>query len=1209
MMGDVRHVRLFVASPTDVAEERKKVQWIVDRMNGEYAHAVRFETVLWEDAVYGAHGEGYQSQIVKRAKPADCEIVLGILWKRLGSPLPGEFPEKMPDGRPYASGTAYEILSALETRKANGHRPDVFVFRNIAGAFAPLFDEAAQEEANYQWKLLESFYAEHFETPDKRIVRIAEKYADLADFERKVAYLLRDWIKTNVPEGTVWPVEAKGSPFRGLAPFDAKHADIYFGRGRKVQRALDELTAAAKRGTPFLLIPGASGSGKSSLMRAGIAPRLVQPGRVQTVDVWRTAVTRPGSETDPMLAIARALFVTGDAQKDDPGGFGRAVPELAGGAFKTPEVLSKLFAGDAEIAVKPLVAALDQIGEHEARRRKFTQPVRANLLLLVDQLEDIFAADVTAIERSRFATLLAAMVNTQRIWVVATIRGDMYERVITERPFIALKDNGGQYDLSPPGADELDEIVHRSAAATGLQYEVRPAKDPTSKQPEDRLDDRLLRDAAGENTLPLLEFALDLLFEKCWVKQRSKVLTISAYEEFGGLDGAINQTAEMALARMVSPNAEIAYPLPKEIQVAIEKDVDSQLESLLRKLVVPVGPGGRAFTANIVPMEVVRTGELANRLIDALLRARILLALNTEHESQLRIAHDRVMTSWERARVLIERNRDFYRVKEAVENQRQRWEDNKRSAEFLIAAGAPINQAEEKVRQFPEEFSADTKAFVAISGRRARFRSRLTAAAAVVFAVVAVIALGMSWYATRQKKLADNAANVANEQKSHAIESEKHAEESYRTARDVVKGLIASIANKLRDVEGIRVDTISTALRQVSEALARLEKENSGDLELKSIRASMNFEFAKVFQQNRELPLALSEGTAGLEIRKRLAAGANVPQEWTADFTASLDQVGDIRRDMALRLKAKNPGGAQKELETAYALYDQAYDIRKRLSAAQPESSDWSVGLSNSLVRMGDVKMIAGTGVDVGQAIDFYQRGLAKMLEVVRREPNSDKWLRELSWEYKKFGDILEKKASHPEAVKNYACSLCIRRYLLEHDKKSSLLQRDIAYALESIGKASAVIDPTVAWKAWFQALTIRRTLVKSDPNNALWRKELAATLRGIGDLSKQKNHPDAADGFYCLAREEYQYLADRAGVGSDAAAEYKKAIGELKVAEQVLKKDWESQTTDAGSLSEEYFKKVALDGERKLADTLKQQAGDPVAEWNHLKSRILAAN
>ena len=102
--------------------------------------------------------------------------------------------------------------------------------------------------------------------------------------------LLRQWIAERVPRdsGVIWPIETEGSPFRGLLPFDAKHAAIYFGRDRKVTRAIEQLQSVARpqsdmrsapRNVPFLLIVGESGAGKSSLMRAGLAPRLDGAGR------------------------------------------------------------------------------------------------------------------------------------------------------------------------------------------------------------------------------------------------------------------------------------------------------------------------------------------------------------------------------------------------------------------------------------------------------------------------------------------------------------------------------------------------------------------------------------------------------------------------------------------------------------------------------------------------------------------------------------------------------------------------------------------------------------------------------------------------------------------------------------------------------------------------------------------------------------------
>jgi hypothetical protein len=528
----MRNVRLFVSSPGDVAPERMRVQWIADRLNGEFEPDLHIETIRWETSVYNAQGS-FQDQIDNRVKPADCDIVITIFWGRLGTALSERFLLKMPDGKPYPSGTAYEVLSALEASKTNRHRPAVFVFRKTEVLSVPITDKAARDDADYQWGLLGDFFEQHFEDGDKRILRAMERFREIGEFEKKVELLLREWIKSNVSQGTIWSIKEKGSPFRGLEPFDAKHADVYCGRDQKVLRAIDELRKAGRRGKPFLLIPGASGSGKSSLMRAGMAPRLVRPGTVSGVDLWRVAVMRPATDGDPLLALARALFVAGDEKRDDPGGFGMALPEISQVGFKSPDRVAKLFMGAAEVAVDPILAALERVGNDERLRLGFERPLQANLLLLVDQLEDIFAESVSPETRLQFANLLGALVNTQRVWVIATLRGDMYERMITDRPFFDLKEVCGQFDLDPPGPDELDEIVHRSAEAAGLQYDERVVKDAAGREQHERLDERLLKDAAGENTLPLLQFAFNLLFEKCWVGRQSKVLTFAAYEEIG----------------------------------------------------------------------------------------------------------------------------------------------------------------------------------------------------------------------------------------------------------------------------------------------------------------------------------------------------------------------------------------------------------------------------------------------------------------------------------------------------------------------------------------------------------------------------------------------------------------------------------------------------------------------------------------------------
>lgn len=1113
----MRTIRLFVSSPGDVPDERQRVKLVADRLSGEY---VRFETILWESSVYTAH-ESYQPQIDKRAKPAECDIVLAIFWSKLGTELPDDFPEVMPDGKRYPSGSAYEVLSSLEARRANQHRPDVFVFRNIDPYKVAVNDKAEQDEAYRQWKRLDDFFGTYFELPDKRVLRAVQKFRTLSEFEEKVELLLRDWIKSNVSQGTVWPIEEKGSPFRGLEPFDAKHADVYCGRDRKVLRAIDELLVAARRGKPFLLIPGTSGSGKSSLMRAGLAPRLVRPGTVKDVDIWRIAVMRPATDGNPLLALARSLFVTGDEKKDDPGGYGKALPELSQGDFATPEDLVLLFqdTGTAKIAVKPILAALDKVAAEEMERRRFERPLQANLLLLVDQLEDIFAESVEPDDRRRFANLLAAFANTQRIWLIATLRGDMYERMITDRPFIALKDICAQFDLSPPGADELDEIVHRSAEAAGLQYEERIEKDEAEGERRKRLDDCLLRDAAGENTLPLLQFTLDLLFEKCCGRCQSKVLTLAAYEEIGGLDGAINQTAELALARLVRPGADIHFPLEKDIQDEIARTINPLLEVLLRKLVVPIGRDShkadasaeRALTARIVPLAEARRDSPTGQLIDALLQARILLAPQSKQGSYLRIAHDRVMTSWHRARTIIDKNRDFYRIQESIEQERQRWEENNRSIAFLIPVGAQMTQAEQAVRQFSDEFSEENRTFVAISSRRALFHHRLKQAAIIAVILVAFFATGAYFYARQQRQ---------------------RATENYEAARDTVGRLVTSIADKLRDRDGIRVETIDEALTQVVRLINQLEAVNKDDPELNRIHASMHFEFAKAYQNSRDLVRALEESKESFKIRSQLAERPFPKSEWLADKALSFEQMGDIRREMAKQYKEPRDPHAQQEYAESRKLFDQAYEIRLQLYDKQRDNPKWAFGLSQSLVRIGDHK--AWPDKKNADAKKDYLMALEKIFEVIQhdpgliqRDPDSKDLLHELGWCFRKVGDILLMENDLPNCLDMYAKSLITRRFLASKYPLNTLYKRDIAWSLEKIGIAkSKEKDFAGAKTALFEAFEIRQELIGQDPSQKLWLIEYAESLYQIGLYMLDTKNFVMAGGFFELAQEKIKLVA-----------------------------------------------------------------------------------
>ena len=132
----MQSVRVFISSPADVGHERLRAQRVIERLNGQYAGVVRLIPIRWEEKFYEARAS-FQSQI---PEAASCDVVIGILWSRLGSELPPEMPP-MPSGDTYPSGTAYELLTAIEQSKEAG-RPSVYLFRKMAPAVLPIDDEA-----------------------------------------------------------------------------------------------------------------------------------------------------------------------------------------------------------------------------------------------------------------------------------------------------------------------------------------------------------------------------------------------------------------------------------------------------------------------------------------------------------------------------------------------------------------------------------------------------------------------------------------------------------------------------------------------------------------------------------------------------------------------------------------------------------------------------------------------------------------------------------------------------------------------------------------------------------------------------------------------------------------------------------------------------------------------------------------------------------
>ena len=317
--------KLFVSSPGDVAAERARAESVVEKLNTEFKDRARFEAVFWEEHFYSAH-QTFQKQI---PEAADCDLVIAIFKARLGSPLPRDF-KRQPDGEPYHSGTAYEVLSAIAKRHDGAPLPDIYVFRYARDPLVSL-DDPKRAEIEAQWTALKSFFDRWFKTTDGRLIAGFQPYDSSDDFADQVEKCLREWLANHgIVARQVWDRARFGSPFPGLAAFEADRQHVFFGRDLAIRQASERLRQSR---TPFLLILGASGAGKSSLLRAGLMPKFLLAGAMPEVDLFRPVVMEPG--LDPFSELAKALLTR------------RALgEELAGGQFEDRNELAKALRGD-----------------------------------------------------------------------------------------------------------------------------------------------------------------------------------------------------------------------------------------------------------------------------------------------------------------------------------------------------------------------------------------------------------------------------------------------------------------------------------------------------------------------------------------------------------------------------------------------------------------------------------------------------------------------------------------------------------------------------------------------------------------------------------------------------------------------------------------------------------------------------------------------
>jgi tetratricopeptide (TPR) repeat protein len=799
--------RVFLSSPGDVQQERERAQAVIDRINSANPAAPVFALTRWEQSYYTATNT-FQDQI---DSPGNHDVVVFIFWKRLGTELPPAYNRADGSSR---TGTEYEFEIARDAREhRSDHLPDILVYRKTEKI---LFNEETVDVERAQKKALDLFWEHWFRSDTGHFIAAFHGITGVDDFDVQFDRHLREWLQRRRAGHAVWDVLRQGSPYRGLAPFEAEQSRLFFGRDVDRERARARFIEAAigqvsgRRGTPFLLILGPSGSGKSSFLRAGLVPRMLAEGvpafledGSDALHGFRNLIVMPREMGEDLcLGLAMALYrATPPGGREDIG-----LPQLAEGDYTTAEAFARLAAVSAESAIAPIIGALDRAGrEPLAAGALFPSRRRLGLLLAIDQTEELFARPEP--DRKAFVRLLAALASSGRVYITGTMRNDFYDRLRQDPDLGALTERGRTYDLKPPTLADYRDIIRQPAHAAGLEFEIKGHRDLVAE---------IESEAGGEGALPMIAFLLEQLFQE----RTGNLLTLESYDRMGGAAGALAQRGEQTFEA-----------LPAEVQRALPQAV----RRLVRKSLQDLAPTATAAALSTFPY-----GSPERALIDALCEARLLLTFNSFASGSamiacVRLSHEALLTRWPRLRNLVDADRRDYETLDRLQSAHSLWESAPASQTAgRLLTDLSLHEAEDLTQRWGTDVDEPLRNFVQASAFSAQARRRrrrrngiaiITALSVLLLMATAagIVALRQRDHALAERSAADHTARFMVSLFSLADPGENRGNSV--TVREVLDRGASTVGKGLEHDPGVRGDLL-TAMGQAYLGLGLYESAN-----------------------------------------------------------------------------------------------------------------------------------------------------------------------------------------------------------------------------------------------------------------------------------------------------------------------------------------------------------------------------------------------
>jgi len=419
-------------------------------------------------------------------------------------------------------------------------------------------------------------------------------------------------------------------PYLGLDAFSEDDADRFFGR----ETLVCELVARAKE-SRFVVIAGPSGSGKSSLVRAGLIHALKQ-GALPNSDRWLYATLTPSRDPIESLALAMSRL----AKSPDAGKYVRE-------HFEEPGALHEF--------------AESQLSDRQDQRA----------VIFVDQFEEVFTQVSKEDERLAFLNLLthAATLENGRVTVLFALRSDFVSNCATYPQLNALLNQ----QFMQVGAMQPNELVS-AIARPALQAGLRIDPDLVTQIVNDMQDE--------PGVLPLMQFALKDLFDSQQTKGGMIALTLNDYLTRGGLRKALECHADTAFAQLNEDEQLLARTIFSGL-IEIGRGTQNTRRTATFDELVPANGG-----ATQVQMVI-------HKLADA----RLIATDERDHQVIVTIAHEKLIDAWPWLRRLVNENFDAIALQNQIAEDAQEWDRNHKDLSYLYVGARLATAREQLAAQ------------------------------------------------------------------------------------------------------------------------------------------------------------------------------------------------------------------------------------------------------------------------------------------------------------------------------------------------------------------------------------------------------------------------------------------------------------------------------------------------------------------------------